>query len=151
MEGYKSMPAMRSYFNFPEPCINWGWLARKTQYWAGVSILGYRNTSSSFSSHFFQSLAFIINLCKVFRKQSWSENQTESLELCGMSCTVKPPVHWHKNTLPTCSLLCLTHHLGQDPKRQLGHPGSSRELVRAVSSGVCAPAHHLLPKTVMLL
>lgn len=100
------MLAMRSYFNFPAPCTNWGWLARRTQHWAGVSILGYKNTSSPFSSHFFQSLTFITNLCKVFRKQSCSDSQTESLELCGMSCTVKPPVHYHKSHLAHRLLHC---------------------------------------------
>lgn len=89
MEDYKSMLAMRSYFNFPEPCTDQGWLARKTQFWAGVSILGYKNTSSSFSSHSFQSLGLIINLCKVFRKQSWSDSQAESLKHCGICCPWK--------------------------------------------------------------
>lgn len=89
MESYKFMLAMRSYFNFPESCTDQGWLARKTQNCAGVSVLGYKNTSSSFFSHFFQSPAFIINLCKVFRKQSWSDSQTESLKHCRISCPWK--------------------------------------------------------------
>lgn len=116
------MLAMRSYFNFPEPCTDWGWLARRTQHRAGVSILGYKNTSSSFSSHFFQSLAFITNLCKLFRKQSWSEHQTESLELCGMSCTEKPPVHCHKSHLAhtDCSIAVSPSPPGTRPRKAAG-------------------------------
>lgn len=101
------MLAMRSHFNFPEPCTDQVWLARKTQYWAGVSILGYKNTSSSFFSHFFQSLAFIINLCKVFRKESWSDSQTESLKHCGISCPWKQSeTSWTLLQQPPCSTFC---------------------------------------------
>lgn len=100
---------MRNYFNFPEPCLDQGWLARKTQHWAGVSILGYKNTSSFFSSHFFQSPAFIINLCKVFRKQSWSDSQPESLKHCGTACPWKQSkTSWTLLQQPPCTTDCST-------------------------------------------
>lgn len=109
MKSYKSMLVMRNYFNFPEPCVDQGWLARKTQHWAGVSILGYKNTSSFFSSHFFQSPAFIINLCKVFRKQSWSDSQPESLKHCGTACPWKQSkTSWTLLQQPPCTTDCST-------------------------------------------
>lgn len=138
MESYKSMPVTRRYFNFPVPWTNQAWLARKTQYWAGASVLGYKNTSSSFSSHFFQSLAFILNLCKVFRKQSWADGQIESLKESGISC------HWKQRKTSRillkqqpfttdCSTQCVfARHTGHDPKRQLDHLGCGRELALSV-------------------
>lgn len=135
MESYKSVSVIRRYFNFPELCTDQAWLARKTQYWADASVLGYKNTSSSFSCHFSQSPAFIWNLCKVFRKQSWADGQTKSLKDSGVSH------HWqqHKKShtllkqpfTTDCSTrrMCFACHLGHDPGRQLDHLGCGRELI----------------------
>lgn len=148
---------MRSYFNFPEHCADQGWLARKTQYWAGVSILGYKNTSSSFSSHFFQSPAFVINLCKVFRKQSWSDSQTESLKHCGIACPWEhSKTSWTLLQQPPCTTDCSTRCVlliiwDTTQKGSWAILAAAGKIVSAVSSRVCVSVHHLLAETVILL
>lgn len=162
MESYKSVSVMRKYFNFPEPCTDQAWLAKKTQYWADASVLGYKNTSSSFSCHFCRFLAFIWNLCKVFRKQSWADGQSKSLKDSRVS------YHWQQHkTSHTLSKQpfttdCSTQNVfctpfGTWPKKAAGpswlwqgaHQYEAQ--IYAFSSSISASVHHLLAKTVIVL
>lgn len=127
MEGCKSMLAMRSYFNFPEPCTDQGWLARKTQYWAGVSILGYKKyliflllpflSDSGLHYKSLQGLQKAKCIGLTVTLKAWNP-----VEYPVSGSRVKLPAHCYRNTLHHRLLLslCLAQHLGQDPKKAAG-------------------------------
>lgn len=102
-------------------------------------------------------ISFIINLCKVFRKQSWSDSQTESLKHCGIACPwEQSKTSWTLLQQPPCTTDCSTRCVlliiwDTTQKGSWAILAAAGKIVSAVSSRVCVSVRHLLAETVILL